>query len=114
MLQSDRYQPLLNQVAATGKVPVSERIEIQPGDVIGFYLEINSSNSLNKCNDGIQYAGDGESLLTCSPDYRNESVWSAAGPMIERPTVGSLCAGPDRVLSSFTDRAPLITVTVCK
>ena len=92
----------------TGTVSASERIDVQPGDVIGFYLTVRSL--FTGSSNGIQFAGDNDN----DPDYRNESVWSAAGPMIERPTVGSLCAGPDRVLSSFTDRAPLITVTVCK
>ena len=95
---------------ATGTVSASERIDVQPGDVIGFYLTVRRLFTGSKLNNGIQFAGDNDN----DPDYRNESVWSAAGPMIERPTVGSLCAGPDRVLNSFTDRAPLITVTVCK
>ena len=92
----------------TGTVSASERVNVQPGDVIGFHLK--TVRNLFFHSNGIQFAGDNDN----NPDYRNESVWSLASPTVESPTEGSLCAGPHHVLSSFTDRAPLITVTVCK
>ncbi|XP_064406346.1 uncharacterized protein LOC135351301 isoform X3 [Halichondria panicea] len=70
----------------TGIPLESERIEVQPGDVVGFYLE--SSHMRDSNHDGIQFAPDST--------YKN-----CPFPV-----------GPKRVLSSSTNRAPLITATV--
>ncbi len=48
----------------TGVPLESERIEVQPGDVVGFYLE-SSKNSA----DGIQFARDGDNTSL----YSNET-----------------------------------------
>ena len=55
-----------------GTVPESERIEVQPGDVVGYYLESRMND-----RDGIQYAGDDDN----DPDYTNETVWYIIGIM---------------------------------
>ncbi len=52
----------------TGVPLESERIEVQPGDVVGFYLESFRSNFI-----GIQFAGDFDNT---SP-YTDETVWFA-------------------------------------
>ncbi len=85
----------------TGVPLESERIEVQPGDVVGFYLE-----SRGNSGDGIQFARDGE----------DESVWytNATGVITDSGLTCPLPVGKGQTLSSFTNLAPLITVTVCK
>ncbi len=91
----------------TGMVPLeSERIEVQPGDVVGFYLESSRSNT-----NGIQFAGDGDNT---SP-YTNETVWFATGSVTPRPEAACMYpVGISGLLSSSSSLAPLITVTVCE
>ncbi len=84
----------------TGVPPESERIEVQPGDVVGFYLESSQDS-----NDGIQFARDSDN----DPSYTGETVWfdGARCSMLDPPCVYSV---GDFI--SMTNRAPLITVTV--
>ena len=89
----------------TGTVPEGERIEVQPGDVVGFYLESSRID-----DDGIQFARDDDNDLP----YTSEDVWYATGAINSGPTECQLPVGPGRTLSSSTNRAPLITVTVGK
>ena len=84
----------------TGVPLESERIEVQPGDVVGFYLESSYDH------DGIQFSPDSA--------YRSEAVWYATGSYSEGPTYCRFPVGLRGVLSSSTNRAPLITTTVCK
>ncbi len=84
----------------TGVPLESERIEVQPGDVVGFYLESTHDH------DGIQFAPDSA--------YKKEAVWYATGSYSEGPTDCLFPVGSKGVLSSSTNRAPLITTTVCK
>ena len=90
----------------TGRVPETERIEIHPGDVVGYYLE-----SSKKSDDSIQYAGDSDN----DPDYSDEMVWYATG---DGTTVSSMSLFPYCSSSNnefmCTNRAPLITATVSK
>ena len=88
----------------TGVPLESERIEVQPGDVVGFYLE--SSHMMDRNHDGIQFAPDSA--------YKSEAVWYATGSYNKGPTECPFPVGPRRVLSSSTNRPPLITATVCK
>ncbi len=83
----------------TGVPLESERIEVQPGDVVGFYLESRENG-----NDGIQFA----------EDRRDESVWYATGVITDSDLTCPLPVGPGRTLSSFTNLAPLITATLCE
>ena len=100
----DIQLPNDNSGILTG-TPQNETIEVQPGDVVGFYLV----NTAGHKNDGIQFAGD-----VTSP-YTTETVWFSTDLLAPRPeaactyTVGTSC-----LLNSFTSLAPLITATVCK
>ena len=85
----------------TGIPLESERIEVQPGDVVGFYLE----SSRNK-DDGILFAEEQE--------YDSESVWYATGDVTGSGQTCLFPVGPGRTLSSSTSLAPLITATVCE
>ncbi len=58
----------------TGVPLESERIEVQPGDVVGFYLESSRND-----DDGIQFARDNPS------PYTDERVWFATGSLTPRP-----------------------------
>ena len=91
----------------TGIPPESERIEVQPGDVVGFYLENSRANT----RDGIQFARD---INNTSP-YTDERVWFATGSLTPRPEATCMYpVGSSGLLRSSTNLAPLITVTVCK
>ena len=94
-----------------GTVPESERIEIQPGDVVGFYLESSRGPGTH---DGIQYAGDGSGNdPPPHPDYTSESVWYTTGTDVSRDGFTE-CLLPTSPGFSSTGLAPLITVTICK
>ena len=86
----------------TGIPLESERIEVQPGDVVGFYLESSRSTG-----DGIQFAKPSDNA---SP-YAAETVWfgSTRCSTLDPPCVYSVDD-----FSSMTNLAPLITVTVGK
>ena len=87
----------------TGVPLESERIEVQPGDVVGFYLE-----SSIRIDDGIQFARDANL-------YTDETVWFATGSLTPRPEATCMYpVGTSGLLSSSTNLAPLITATVCK
>ncbi len=83
----------------TGVPPESERIEVQPGDVVGFYLQSDRSD-----NDGILFADKRE----------DESVWYTTGDFTTGGLTCPFPVGPGRTLDSFIDLAPLITATVCE
>ncbi len=83
----------------TGVPPESERIEVQPGDVVGFYLE----SSMND-DDGIRFDRD---------NYNEETVWFVTDTAsIVSPMPATLSVGPSGLLSVSTNLAPLISV--CK
>ncbi len=88
----------------TGEPLASERIEVQPGDVVGFYLR----NIANHKNDGIQFARD-TSL------YTDETVWFATGSLTPRSDTACMYpVGTSGLLRSSTNLAPLISVSICK
>ncbi len=90
----------------TGVPLESERIEVQPGDVVGFYLESSKDK-----NDGIQFAGVNDNTTP----YTTETVWYATGSLTPRPEAACMYpVGTSGLLSFSTNRAPLITATVCK
>ncbi len=90
----------------TGVPQVSERIEVQPGDVVGFYLESSDSS-----DDGIQFAGNGDN----SSPYTDETVWFATGSLSSRSEATCMYpVGTSGLLSSSTNLAPLITAAVCE
>ena len=77
----------------------SERIEVQPGDVIGFYL-----TTIENEDNGIRFA----------EDYTEESVWYATSNINMGNPTCPFPVGNGRTLSSFTNVAPLITAAVCE
>ncbi len=90
----------------TGVPLESERIEVQPGYVVGFYLE-----SSIRDDDGIQFAGDFDNTSL----YTDETVWFATGSLTPRPDAACMYpVGTSGLLSSSTNLAPLITATVCE
>ena len=80
--------------------PASERIHVQPGDVIGFYL----TTSRDDTDSGIRF----------DEDYTEESVWYATGNIISGIPPCQFPVGNGRTLSSFTNLAPRITAAVCE
>ena len=101
--------PLANQVAVVTPLP-EDRFQFQPGDVLGFMLE-NTDGS-----DG------GVVLLRDSPEqgdngYETEEVWYADA---SNPVIGNaqcpypVGTGPGRVLNTFTNAAPVISVSYSK
>ena len=91
---------VLDSDRAVRETPLaSERIEVQPGDVIGFHL----TTILDK-DDGIQLA----------EDYTEESVWYTTGTLSGSNPSCPFPVGENRMLSSFTNLAPRITAAVCE
>ena len=77
--------------------PPDEQIMVQPGDVVGFYQTHDNGG-----NRGIQI----------HQGYSQEKVWSQVDP---QPTGDQQCrfpVGPGRVLQSFTEHAPILSVTI--
>ena len=90
----------------TGVPLESERIEVQPGDLVGFYLESSRND-----DDGIQFPEDRGNP---SP-YTDETVWFATGSLTPRPEATCMYpVGSSGLLSFSTNLAPLVTVTVCE
>ena len=88
---------LMNQVAIVTPLP-EERIEFQPGDVLGFSMEDTSERN-----------GGGVVILYDS-GYETEEVWYAD---LSNAVVGNAeCPYPvGRVLNTFTNAAPVISVS---
>ena len=78
----------------------NDRIEVQPGDVVGFYL-----TGTDREDNGIRFA----------EDYTQESVWYATSDVVEGSNPSCIFpVGESRTLSSFTNLAPRITAAVCE
>ncbi len=95
--------PPTNSVSAdrgilVGVTMESERIEVQPGDVVGFLLtNIQIGN--------IEFANDS--------NYENEDVRYAANDKVTLQTPACpFPAHPQRYLNSSTNLAPFITATI--
>ena len=81
----------------------SERIHVQPGDVIGFYLIGTDSG-----NNGIQFADDDDNVIPYT-----ETVWYATSTIISGNNPSCpFPVGVEGTLSFSTNVAPLITVSV--
>ena len=87
----------------------TQRIQVQPGDVLGFYVE--SARETDADRRGVVLLRDG----SVQGEYETEEVWYAdvsnaiiADPMCVYPV------GPGRVLSSSTNAAPVISVGFSK
>ena len=100
---------LMNQVAVVTPLP-QNRIQFESGDVLGFFVESAHERPDDRgvviLSDRIN-RGDG--------GYETEEVWYAD---MSNPVIGNaMCpfpVGSNRVLSSFTDAAPVISVSVSK
>ena len=98
---------LRSQVAEVTPLP-QERIQFQPGDVLGFYVE--SALSQGDAGGGVVVAND----LSERGDrgYETEEVWYAD---ITNAVISNLncpyLVGPGRQLNTFTNAAPVITAT---
>ena len=86
-----------------------QRIQVQPGDVLGFYVE--SAHEKVAGSRGVVLLRGG----SVQGEYETEEVWYAdvsnavyANPMCLYPV------GPGRVLSSSTNAAPVISVGFSK
>ena len=91
---------VLDSDRAVRETPLaSERIHVQPGDVVGFYL-----TTIRNEDNGIQLA----------EDYTEESVWYTTSTLSGSNPSCLFPVGESRTLSSFTNLAPLITAAVCK
>ena len=98
---------LFNQVATVTPLP-QERIEFQPGDVLGFSLENTDRN-----------VGGVVTLIDSSDqgNYEIEEVWYAdmSNPVIgHRDCPYPVGSQPGRVLNTFTNAAPVISVSYGK
>ena len=92
---------VLDSDRAVRETPLaSERIHVQPGDVVGFYL-----TTIRNEDNGIPF----------DENYTEDSVWYATGNIINsgNPTC-PFPVGNGRTLSSFTNVAPRITAAVCE
>lgn len=77
---------------------LEEEIRVQPGDVVGLYVEHREGG-----NRGIQK----------DDTISRESVWYQEIP---KPSGGDLCVGQEsgRILQTFSDNAPILSVTISK
>ena len=109
LVGSNRFTsvPLNDRVALVTPLP-QERIQFQPGDVLGFYVESTRGGDRGVVilNDLSEQGDNG---------YETEEVWhadisNAVVPNFNCPfSVGS--AG---VLNTFTRAAPVISISYCK
>ena len=81
-----------------------DRIQVQPGDVLGLYVETTRDNPEGR---GIVLLRDGE--------YETEEVWYAdfSNPVF-RNGLCMLAVGPSRTLSSSINAAPVISLAISK
>ena len=80
--------------------PVDQQVRVQPGDVVGFYQSADNERSQE---------------VQVHTDYNEEEVWYQTNPRPAEP--GSQCSlhvGRDGTLSTFTEHAPIISVSVGK
>ena len=105
---------LSNRAAVITPLP-QDRIQFQPGDVIGFYVENDRGGDLPRgvvVVDDLNMQGDKQ--------YKTEEVWhadisNAIISDLDCPfPVGSPISGSFRVLTDFTNAAPVITVAYSK
>ena len=101
--------PLVNEVATVTPLP-QERIEFQPGDVLGFYIENTDRN-----DGGVVILLD--SGEKGDSGYETEEVWYAdvSNAVIgNRECLYPVGSQPGRTLNSFTNAAPVISMSYGK
>ena len=82
------------------EVPEEERIQVQPGDVMGFYTQ--------------HWNGSGGIQLSASTAADSLPVWYAGVIMSTDTGACRLSVGEDRTLSSMINRKPVVTAVVGK
>ena len=101
---------LMNQVAVVTPL-VQNRIQFESGDVLGFFVESARDNMPD--DRGVVILGD--RITPGDGGYETEEVWYAD---MSNPVIGNaICpfpVGSNRVLSSSTNAAPVISVSVSK
>ncbi len=97
---------LRDRVAMVTPLP-QQRIQFQPGDVLGFYVE-----NARRENDGIVLLSD----LNVRGDnrYETEEVWYARHPEFSSISSCPYPVGSSQVLNTFNRAAPVITPIICK
>ena len=101
--------PLSNQVAIVTPLP-EDRIQFQPGDVLGFIVE-----NTNRDDGGVVLLMD--SLEQDDGGYETEEVWHADA---SNAVLGNgqcpfpVGNQPGRILNTFTNAAPVISVSYSK
>ena len=111
-LVGNNWLSLNSRVAMATPLP-QDRIQCQPGDVIGFYVENNHGGDR-----GVVVVND--LIMQGDRQYTSEEVWHAdisSGTFgnLECPyPVGSSIPGSLRVLTNFINVAPVISVAYSK
>ena len=97
-------QPESEHVARVTPSP-QDRLEFQPGDVLGFYVE--SNGTLSDDDNGVVLLNNGS--------HTSELVWFASIDITAQPSQSGSCPYPvgiNGVLNSLTHAAPVISVGI--
>ena len=100
-----------SQVTVVTPLP-HERIQFQPGDVLGFYIE-NAKVGL------MDRSVDGGVMMLCDVNergdrgYETEEVWYATNLVFSNANCLA-AVGPGKLLDSYTNVAPIISVSYSK
>jgi hypothetical protein len=97
---------LRDRVARVTPLP-QQRIQFQPGDVLGFYVENSRGES-----DGIVLLSDLD--IRGDNRYETEEVWYARRPEFSSISSCPYPVGSNQSLNTFMRAAPVITPTICK
>ena len=100
---------LVNQVATVTPLP-QDRIEFQPGDVLGFHMENADGN-----DGGVVILSD--SGEQGNNGYETEEVWYAAADVSNADIGDGECpypVGTGGVLNTLTNAAPVISISYGK
>ena len=114
LVGNNRFTSVLLSGGLARVTPLPQnRIQFQSGDVLGFYVE--STRASNAGSRGVvtlndfEAAGDG--------GFETEEVWYAKVANITLPDIESpihIDVGPNRTLNTFTNAAPVISVSMSK
>lgn len=113
LVGSNNFTSLLvkNQVTVVTPLP-HERIQFQPGDVLGFYVENTEVGFM-------EHSVDGGVMMLCDLNeggdrgYETEEVWYATNLVFSNANCLA-AVGPGKLLDSYTNVAPVISVSYSK
>ena len=107
MAGEDRYEKIILPEQPRGlvnrTVPEPSPLNVQPGDVLGFFL-----TSTMEVTDGIHFNDDEESGFT------DEQVWYNTGSLAVNSAACPFPTGPDGVLSGSIRAAPVLSLNIGK